>query len=45
MVIGEGLTLTASASSIGIGGSLLAGKLVSSLLFGVSALDPATSAA
>jgi predicted permease len=42
MVIGEGLTLTAIGAVIGIGGSLLAGKLVTTLLFGVSALDPAT---
>jgi putative ABC transport system permease protein len=42
MVIGEGLALTAVGAVIGIGGSLLAGKLVTSLLFGVSALDPAT---
>jgi putative ABC transport system permease protein len=42
MVIGEGLTLTAVGAVIGIGGSVLAGKLVTSLLFGVNALDPAT---
>ena len=42
MVIGEGLALTAVGAVIGIGGSLLAGKLVTSLLFGVSALDPVT---
>ena len=44
MVIGEGLALTAVGVVIGIGGSLLAGKLVTSLLFGVNALDPATIA-
>jgi ABC-type lipoprotein release transport system permease subunit len=44
MVIGEGLTLTAIGAVIGLGGSLLAGKLVTTLLFGVSALDPATIA-
>jgi predicted permease len=42
MVIGEGLTLTAIGAVIGIGGSLLAGKLVTTLLFGVNTLDPAT---
>jgi len=42
MVIGEGLTLTALGAVLGIGGSLLAGRLVSSLLYGVNALDPAT---
>ena len=42
MVIGEGLALTAVGAVIGIIGSVLAGKLVTSLLFGVNALDPAT---
>jgi putative ABC transport system permease protein len=44
MVIGEGLTLTAIGAVIGIGGSVSAGKLVTTLLFGVSALDPVTLA-
>jgi putative ABC transport system permease protein len=44
MVIGEGLTLTAIGAVIGIGGSVFAGKLVTTLLFGVSALDPVTLA-
>jgi len=42
MVIGEGLALTAVGIAIGAMASVLAGRLVSSLLFGVSALDPMT---
>jgi len=42
MVIGEGLALTAVGIAIGALASVLAGRLVSSLLFGVSALDPMT---
>ena len=42
MVIGEGLALTAIGAVIGIVGSILAGKLITSLLFGVNATDPAT---
>jgi len=42
MVIGEGLALTAVGIAIGAIASVFAGRLVSSLLFGVSALDPMT---
>jgi putative ABC transport system permease protein len=42
MVIGEGLALTAIGIAIGAIASVFAGRLVSSLLFGVSALDPMT---
>jgi predicted permease len=42
MVIGEGLTLTAIGVAIGIVGSLAAGQIVSTLLYGVSARDPLT---
>ena len=42
MVIGEGLALTAIGALIGIVGSVLAGRLITSLLFGVNATDPAT---
>jgi ABC-type antimicrobial peptide transport system permease subunit len=42
MVIGEGLVLTAIGIVIGALASVFAGRLVSSLLFGVSSLDPMT---
>jgi len=42
MVIGEGLLLTGVGIVIGLFASLFAGHVVSSLLFGVSALDPMT---
>jgi putative ABC transport system permease protein len=42
MVIGEGLVLTAIGIAIGAFASFFAGRLVSSLLFGVTALDPMT---
>jgi len=42
MVIGEGLVLTAIGIIMGALASVFAGRLVSSLLFGVSALDPMT---
>ena len=45
MVIGEGLALTAVGAAIGIVGSVFAGKLVTTLLFGVSPLDPVTLSA
>jgi putative ABC transport system permease protein len=42
MVIGEGLALTAVGIAVGAVAAFFAGRLVSSLLFGVSALDPIT---
>jgi ABC-type antimicrobial peptide transport system permease subunit len=42
MVIGEGLVLTAVGIAIGTLTSLFAVRLVSSLLFGVTTLDPIT---
>jgi putative ABC transport system permease protein len=42
MVIGEGLTLTAIGIVVGAVAAFFAGRVVSSLLFGVSALDPIT---
>ncbi|MEP6492606.1 MAG: ABC transporter permease [bacterium] len=42
MVIGEGLILTAIGAAIGIVGSVVAGRLVTTLLFGVTPLDPVT---
>jgi putative ABC transport system permease protein len=45
MVVGEGLRLTAVGAVLGIAGSLLAGRLVATLLFGVTTVDPVTLAA
>jgi len=42
MVVGEGLKLTATGAVIGIAGSMLAGRLISTLLFGVTTADPVT---
>jgi predicted permease len=42
MVVGEGLSLTAMGVAIGIVAALIGGRVVSSLLFGVTARDPAT---
>jgi predicted permease len=44
MVVGEGLRLTAAGAILGIAGSLLAGRLIATLLFGVTAVDPMTLA-
>jgi putative ABC transport system permease protein len=44
MVVGEGLRLTAAGVVLGILGSLLAGRLVATLLFGVTTVDPVTLA-
>jgi putative ABC transport system permease protein len=44
MVVGEGLKLTATGAVLGVAGSLLAGRLISTLLFGVTAVDPVTLA-
>jgi putative ABC transport system permease protein len=45
MVIGEGLMLTAVGVIVGLAASLAGARLVSSLLFGVSVVDPLTIAA
>ena len=42
MVIGEGLALTAIGVAIGTASALLMGRIMSSLLYGVSARDPLT---
>lgn len=42
MVIGEGLVITGIGAVIGVGGAIATGRIVSSLLFGVSARDPMT---
>jgi predicted permease len=44
MVVGEGLRLTAAGVVLGIAGSLLAGRLIATLLFGVTTVDPVTLA-
>ncbi len=45
LVIGDGLRVTAIGIAIGAAGSLLTGRWLTSLLFGVRATDPATLAA
>jgi putative ABC transport system permease protein len=42
LVLGEGLGLTATGLALGLAASLAATRLMSSLLFGVSATDPVT---
>ena len=42
MVLGQGLTLTAIGTGIGIVAALALGRLLASMLFGVPAWDPAT---
>ena len=42
MVVRQGMVLTAAGLALGIGGALGATRLMSSLLFGVSATDPLT---
>jgi putative ABC transport system permease protein len=44
MVIGEGLKLSLAGLAIGLAAALWLGRAVSSLLFGVTAKDPATYA-
>lgn len=45
MVLGQGIRLAALGVAIGLAGSLALGRLIASLLFGVSAYDPITLAA
>jgi ABC-type antimicrobial peptide transport system permease subunit len=45
MVLVDGLRLTLAGVAIGIAGALALTRLLSGLLFGVSAFDPATFAA
>ena len=42
MVIGQGMAMTGAGTAIGVAASLLLTRLMSSLLFGVSAADPVT---
>jgi len=44
MVIREGLALTAAGAMLGVVAALVAGSVVASLLFGVTARDPVTLA-
>jgi putative ABC transport system permease protein len=45
LVVGHGLALTLGGAAIGIAGAVALSRLMSSLLFGVTATDPATFAA
>ena len=42
MVVGQGMTMTIVGTAIGVAVSAALARLMSSLLFGVSAADPAT---
>ena len=42
MVIRQGMVLTVAGIVLGLAGSLLVGRVISSLLFGISAIDPIT---
>jgi putative ABC transport system permease protein len=42
MVVGQGMTMTAAGTAIGVAAALMLTRLMSTLLFGVSAVDPAT---
>ena len=42
MVVGQGMTLTATGAVVGVAAALVLTRLMSTLLFGVSAVDPAT---
>jgi putative ABC transport system permease protein len=44
MVVGQGMGLVAIAVALGVGGALVGGRLLGSLLFGISPRDPATYA-
>jgi len=42
MVVWQGMTMTVAGTAIGVAASAALARLMSSLLFGVSAVDPAT---
>jgi putative ABC transport system permease protein len=42
MVVGQGMTMTAAGTVVGVAAALILTRLMSTLLFGVSAADPAT---
>jgi len=42
MVVGQGMTMTIVGTAIGVAASAALARLMSSLLFGVSAVDPVT---
>ena len=44
MVLGQGLTLTLIGVAVGLAAALGLGRLLASMLFGVTAYDPATFA-
>jgi putative ABC transport system permease protein len=44
MVVSQGMGLVAVAVALGLGGALVAGRLLGSLLYGVSPSDPVTYA-
>jgi ABC-type antimicrobial peptide transport system permease subunit len=44
MVVGQGMGIVAVALVVGVGGALAIGRVIGSLLFGVSPSDPATYA-
>jgi ABC-type antimicrobial peptide transport system permease subunit len=45
MVVGQGMAVALAGASVGVAGALLLTRLMSSLLYGVTASDPATYAA
>jgi len=42
LVVGEGMRLVAAGAALGVAGALVSSRLVSAMLFGVSAADPLT---
>jgi ABC-type antimicrobial peptide transport system permease subunit len=42
LVVGHGMAVALAALGVGLGGALVGGRLLSSMLFGVTARDPVT---